>query len=188
MSFNDRVIEEIGLEGLDGITIPALWLRLSTCQPPFSLKLDPQSKEFIWNEVICPHPEFEFYRLPQPRPPVAFKQRFSTNPEELAECTSLLMEGDDPYPVHPIKDEVHGIFGSCLTYKTRVNITEDIRDSDCTPKLTLEQAEEKYGEQMAIVASQKQRSFSLLMNEEVGLNNMSAIYYAVLERIGRLVC
>ena len=35
-----------------GITIPALWIRLETRKPKFSLKLDDRSKQYIWKYLV----------------------------------------------------------------------------------------------------------------------------------------
>ena len=35
-----------------GITIPALWIRLETRKPKFSMKLDDKSKQYIWKYLV----------------------------------------------------------------------------------------------------------------------------------------
>uniref|UniRef100_A0A3Q2Q1G2 Uncharacterized protein n=1 Tax=Fundulus heteroclitus TaxID=8078 RepID=A0A3Q2Q1G2_FUNHE len=45
------VVDEVALEGLDGITIPSLWIRLQDRKPEFPLKLDDYTKGFIWRSL-----------------------------------------------------------------------------------------------------------------------------------------
>ena len=73
--------DEICLEGLDGITLQALWLRLANrlviganifyfskyfCRPQYSLGLSPEAKLFVW-DCILQMDEVAFYKLEQPR-------------------------------------------------------------------------------------------------------------------------
>lgn len=48
---------------------------------------------------------------------------------------------EDIYPFKLIKED--GIHGSCTTYHTRVNITEDIRSGDNSALVSLQQAIDK---------------------------------------------
>ena len=73
--------DEICLEGLDGITLQALWLRLANrlvivanifyfskyfYRPQYSLGLSPEAKLFVW-DCILQMDEVTFYQLEQPR-------------------------------------------------------------------------------------------------------------------------
>ena len=73
--------DEICLEGLDGITLQALWLRLANRlvivanifyfskyfdRPQYSLGLSPEAKLFVW-DCILQMDEVTFYKLEQPR-------------------------------------------------------------------------------------------------------------------------
>ena len=73
--------DEICLEGLDGITLQALWLRLANrlvivenifyfskyfYRPQYSLGLSPEAKLFVW-DCILQMDEVAFYKLEQPR-------------------------------------------------------------------------------------------------------------------------
>lgn len=66
--------DEVALEGLDGITIPSLWIRLENRQPSFPLQLDEATKEFLWR-VLVHNPELRFYQLPQEREDVLLFDR-----------------------------------------------------------------------------------------------------------------
>ena len=59
MDIIKEVIDEIALEGLEGITIPGLWTLLSEKQPPILNQDDDDMKSFIWNGILqCNHIEF----------------------------------------------------------------------------------------------------------------------------------
>lgn len=60
------VADEVALEGLDGITIPSLWIRLEDRKPKFPLKLDDCTKELIWKSLIS-NTDLKFYQLPKER-------------------------------------------------------------------------------------------------------------------------
>lgn len=68
------LIDEVALEGLDGITISSLWIRLMNRIPKFPLSLDPATKEFIWRALVCDE-DIEFYELPQKRPQIVLFDR-----------------------------------------------------------------------------------------------------------------
>ncbi|KAG8558455.1 hypothetical protein GDO81_017001 [Engystomops pustulosus] len=75
MEVLEAVLDEVALEGLDGITVPALWLRLQTRLPPFPLTLDPATKQLIWQSLVR-HPELQFYELPAERRPLVIGNRW----------------------------------------------------------------------------------------------------------------
>lgn len=68
------VADEVALEGLDGITIPSLWIRLEGRQPKFPLKLDDSTKELIWKSLIN-NTDLKFYQLPHEREDVELFDR-----------------------------------------------------------------------------------------------------------------
>lgn len=68
------VVDEVALEGLDGITVPSLWIRLEDRQPKFPLKLDDPTKELLWNSLVC-STDFNFYELPHEREDVVLCDR-----------------------------------------------------------------------------------------------------------------
>lgn len=68
------VEDEVALEGLDGITIPSLWIRLESRQPSFPLKLDEPTKEFLWRSLAS-SAELKFYEQPQEREDVVLFDR-----------------------------------------------------------------------------------------------------------------
>lgn len=68
------VADEVALEGLDGITVPSLWIRLESRQPKFPLKLDDCTKELVWRSLIS-NTDLKFCQLPQPREDVVLFDR-----------------------------------------------------------------------------------------------------------------
>ncbi|KAF4117950.1 hypothetical protein G5714_000001 [Onychostoma macrolepis] len=70
----DAVLDEVALEGLDGISIQTLWLRLRSRQPEFGLNLDPLSQQFLWSCLIRAA-EIRFYLLPEDRRAVTLHDR-----------------------------------------------------------------------------------------------------------------
>ncbi|MPC14644.1 General transcription factor 3C polypeptide 1 [Portunus trituberculatus] len=59
--------DEVALEGLDGITVEALWVRLKH-RPNFetNMHIDDKSKEFLWS-LLCRNAEITMYKIPTPR-------------------------------------------------------------------------------------------------------------------------
>lgn len=68
------VVDEVALEGLDGITIFSLWIRLDDRKPKFPLKLDEWTKEYIWKSLVT-NTDLKFYELPHERDDVVLFDR-----------------------------------------------------------------------------------------------------------------
>lgn len=68
------IADEVALEGLDGITIPSLWIRLENRQPKFPLKLDEPTKEFLWRSLAS-DPDMKFYQNPKERDDIVLFDR-----------------------------------------------------------------------------------------------------------------
>lgn len=49
------VIDQIALEGLDGITLDTLWKNLDSRYPNFNCLTDASYQKFIWNAIIVKH-------------------------------------------------------------------------------------------------------------------------------------
>ncbi|XP_060755326.1 general transcription factor 3C polypeptide 1 [Neoarius graeffei] len=181
------VLDEVALEGLDGITASSLWLRLESRQPPFPLTVDAMTREFVWRFLVSSADEVSFSLLPQDRPPVTIYDRFlELDPETgIQELRGVLQKNDDVYPASVVQDDPGGIQGSCLYYRERKNINNLIRTETHTPRLTLQEAHTKWGEKLVIVASQQVRNRALIGcegNPELKLSDLS---YCILERLGR---
>ena len=65
MDFISDILDEVALEGLDGVTVEGLWTRLSHRQSnkQFSMTLDDDGKNFLWQR-ITQLPDLSFYELP----------------------------------------------------------------------------------------------------------------------------
>uniref|UniRef100_A0A8D2NEK8 Ral transcription factor IIIC subunit 1 n=1 Tax=Zonotrichia albicollis TaxID=44394 RepID=A0A8D2NEK8_ZONAL len=180
------LLDEVALEGLDGITAAALWQRLAARSPPFPLPLEPDTQQLLW-AALSAQPDVRFYLLPRPRPPLRLHDRY----EEIDLETGILetkrdpVSSDDIYPIHMILDNKDGIQGSCQYFKERVDITDQIRKKDLQPCYTYKEAVEKWGEKLVIVASQEQRYRALVGWEGDPDLKLPDFSYCILERLGR---
>ncbi|KAL4624441.1 general transcription factor 3C polypeptide 1 [Arapaima gigas] len=188
MDAMQMLVDEVALEGLDGITIHTLWIRLENRIPKFPVITDPPTKEFLWRALVC-NQDMEFYELPQERPPVVLFDRFAeVDPETGVQEIRRVMPSVEPkdiYPVHVIQQDKNGIQGSCLFLKERKKVTGFIRTKDLQPSYTLEDAFKRWGHKLVVVASQEVRYRALIGLEgdsELKLNDYS---YCILERLGR---
>ncbi|NXD78060.1 TF3C1 factor, partial [Halcyon senegalensis] len=180
------LLDEVALEGLDGVTPSALWHRLGARSPPFPLPLEPATQQLLW-AALSAQPDVRFYLLPRARPPLRLYDRY----EEIDLETGILetkrdpVASDDIYPVHMILDNKDGIQGSCQYFKERVDITDQIRRKDLQPCCTYVEAVEKWGEKLVIVASQDQRYRALIGWEGDPDLKLPDFSYCILERLGR---
>ncbi|KAK7071949.1 General transcription factor 3C polypeptide 1 [Halocaridina rubra] len=118
--------DEIALEGLDGITLQALWLRLSL-RPNFEscMRLDENSKAFLW-ELICGDEEIFMYELPTPRENLVIFNRYELMDPELGIVLEPEEQPLDIYPFHQVEDEKEGVRGSCMLYRERIEVTDGV--------------------------------------------------------------
>ncbi|XP_010777152.1 general transcription factor 3C polypeptide 1-like, partial [Notothenia coriiceps] len=179
------VVDEVALEGLDGITIPSLWIRLENRKPAFPLKLDDHTKELVWRSLIN-NTELKLYQLPQERDDVVLFDRFKgIDPETGIETRHNFPDRKDVYPVDMILENKNGIQGSCVLFKERKDITKNVRSESLAPLLNLQETLEQYGRKLVVVACQTLRFRTLIGPEsdpDLKLNDDS---YCVLERVGR---
>ena len=75
----ESLLDEVALEGLDGLCLPALWSRLETRVPPFPLPLEPYTQEFLW-QALATHPGISFYEEPRERPDLQRQDRSAAWP------------------------------------------------------------------------------------------------------------
>ncbi|XP_030315833.1 general transcription factor 3C polypeptide 1 isoform X2 [Calypte anna] len=180
------LLDEVALEGLDGITPAVLWQRLTARSPPFPLPLEPATQQLLW-AALSAQPDLRFYLLPRPRPPLRLHDRY----EEIDLETGILESKKDPspsediYPVHMVLDNKDGIQGSCQYFRERVDITGQVRRKDLQPCYTYTEAAEKWGEKLVIVASQEQRYRALIGWEGDPDLKLPDFSYCILERLGR---
>ncbi|KAM3916587.1 general transcription factor 3C polypeptide 1 isoform 2-T2 [Leptodactylus fuscus] len=181
MELLEAVLDEVALEGLDGITIPSLWLRLQARVPAFPLSLDAATKQLIWQSLVA-HPEVQFYELPTERRPLVIVNRYD---EEDFESYSLKVKGgsstEDIYPFHPVTENKNGIQGSCQYFQERTLVTDLIRSES----ITCEGAIDRWGMKLVIVGSQALRYRALIGWEVDPSLELPGYPYCILERIGR---
>ncbi|XP_060116938.1 general transcription factor 3C polypeptide 1 [Heteronotia binoei] len=181
-------LDEVALEGLEGVTPGALWERLAGRVPPFPppLPLEPAARQLLW-ATLAAQPQLRFHLLPQPRPPLRLFDRY----EEIDLETGILETKRDPipfddlYPVHMVLDNKDGIQGSCQHFKERLDVTDQIRTKDMQPCCTYEEACDKWGEKLVIVASQVLRHRALIGWEGDPDLKLPDFSYCILERLGR---
>ncbi|XP_038823192.1 general transcription factor 3C polypeptide 1-like [Salvelinus namaycush] len=180
----DIVMDEVALEGLDGVTILSLWIRLEKRNPAFPRNLDSYTKEFIWKSLVSNH-EVNFYELPQERADVLLVDRFADIDPDTGIQEASCWDRVDSYPVQVLLEDKSGIQGSCVFFQERRNVTPIIRTTNLTPCVTLEDAFKRWGRKLVMVASQRLR-FRVLIGDggdpDLKLTDHS---YCILERLGR---
>ncbi|XP_004856054.1 general transcription factor 3C polypeptide 1 isoform X2 [Heterocephalus glaber] len=182
----ESLLDEVALEGLDGLCLPALWSRLESRVPPFPLLLEPYTQEFLWR-ALATHPGISFYEEPRERPDLQLQDRY----EEIDLETGILESRRDPvsledvYPIHMILENKDGIQGSCQFFKERKNITSNIRSKSLQPRCTMMEAFDRWGKKLIIVASQDMRYRALIGAEGDPDLKLPDFSYCILERLGR---
>ncbi|XP_034950383.1 general transcription factor 3C polypeptide 1 [Chelonus insularis] len=172
----DIVIDEVALEGLDGITLEALWKRLSgRLQIQDNLPRTLQNQ--IWSICISTK-EFTFYELDSPREPLFLYNRYEYVDPDLGIICEPDNLPEDIYGYYPIDDSKNNIRGSCKSYYTRKPI-ENIQ------ALSLDVAEKKYGQTLVIVGSQMIREQALIDDNVCPTIELNVVQYCFLERVGR---
>lgn len=180
------VVDQIALEGLDGITLSALFLRLSKLNDfPIDCN-DSQAKEYIWKCIICnkrllQQKCLQIFQLPQARPELVYYDRN----EHLNPNTGFFSEANSCVPVdiyapfNPVLKD--GIIGSCKYFNERVDITYQFIDQNWS----LDEVKKKFANKLVIVASQELRNEALGINFVDATLTLSEIVYCYLEKIGR---
>ncbi|CAJ0954413.1 unnamed protein product [Ranitomeya imitator] len=180
MEVLEAVLDEVALEGLDGITVPALWLRLQDRVPPFPLVLDAATKQFIWRSLVC-HPELHFYVLPTERRPLVISNRYEEEEFDLGTIRAVEGLPEDPYPFHPVTDQKGGNQGSCQYFHERILVTELLQ----TQSVTCDAAIDRWGEKLVIAGSQTLRYRTLIGWEADPSLELPDSSYCILEKVGR---
>ncbi|CAG9832138.1 unnamed protein product [Diabrotica balteata] len=174
--FYFHILDEIALEGLDGITIEAFWKRLEIAlDGPF--RIDKNIENFIWQQIIQKTNSLEFFELPEARNELEIYNPFDFMHTDIGVVMEVAYELPDIYPVAPVNSLL--TLGSCSTFNERENISDVVKD------LSLDEVQEKYGRKLVIVADQKHRIKALcgdLIDPCIDFLNAE---YCILERIGR---
>ncbi|XP_031625024.1 general transcription factor 3C polypeptide 1 [Contarinia nasturtii] len=169
------ILEEIGLEGLEGITIEGLWKRIGA-RLKLPLPLNNRLTNDIWKFVQnakC----LQYYELPDEREPLKLFDR-SEVMDPFFGVTEPEICPYNQYKYNPISNQ--DVRGSCEHFETRVEISKEE-----VAKYTTDKIERKYGRRFVIVASQFLRD-SLLIPPCVSKElDLTIIAYCILERVGR---
>lgn len=122
-SIHTSVEEEIALEGLDGITLDALWFRLSE-RLKFPLPLNDHFQDEIWKLVVS-RTCYEFFEIAADRPtPKVLDRReyFFNNDISNDELTAHFKSVYYIYDYQPVDDP--DVRGSCKEFKTRKKLSQ----------------------------------------------------------------
>ncbi|XP_046898267.1 general transcription factor 3C polypeptide 1-like [Hypomesus transpacificus] len=179
------LLDEVALEGLDGITLPSLWIRLESRKPPFGLSLDTRTKDFLWKS-LARNSDVNFYQMPKERADFVLLDRFADIDPNTGIQVAQQFDGiSDVYPVHVLVDDPSGVQGSCLYYQERKDVTGDVRTADLTPRITLEEAFERWARRLVVTAVQQVRFRTLIGPQGDPELQLSDHSYCILERVGR---
>ncbi|XP_055371218.1 general transcription factor 3C polypeptide 1 [Condylostylus longicornis] len=172
------ILDEIALEGLEGITIDGLWFRFEQAlhlpyETPDNFKL------LIWqflkkqNESLI-----EFFILPVAKAKIKNCRRSDFVDPELG---FPVLPDECPFDRSVYKNINEGnIRGSCEHFYERKKIpVEALFD------MSLEEIKNKYGDTLVIVASQEYRESVLFPEYTQKVTDVTAVQYCVLEAIGR---
>lgn len=156
-----------------------MWFRLSE-RLKLPLPFREKFKNNLW-QLVIKDDDYEYFKIQNPRktPQRLNRQDMFTN-ESISEVEidKILKDSYYIYTYHPVDDPV--IRGSCSEFKTREKF-----DRNQLEDMNLMEIEEKYGNTLVIVASQKTRN-SVLIPTNIGRDNdINNQTYCILERIGR---
>ncbi|KAL8613021.1 hypothetical protein ACOMHN_008790 [Nucella lapillus] len=181
-SIVEIVVEEIALEGLDGITLPTLWLRLED-RAVGDMWNNNKARMLLWTSITG-NRDFSFYQLPQPRPDIPQFDRYSRFDPDTRVYSHPEGEVLDIYKWEGVQEGE--VIGSCPTFKTRKDVTADIRDEEGACLISYTEVMERWGRSLVIVASQSLRNIALTGSSDIsGMIGDSAQRYYLLELIGR---
>ncbi|CAL8071516.1 unnamed protein product [Orchesella dallaii] len=172
----DHIIDEIALEGLDGITLQALGVRLEQ-RPDFEMEGFEDVAATTWNQLKLSK-SLGFYILPTDRADL-IKYAWDDYRDDRGNAYEPLHAPDDIYPYFPVEDKLSGIRGSCEHYKTRKDVSNVIR------RIPYSQAIRLFGSRLIIVAIQSVREKALLGTNFKKHHSLSVVQYCMVERIGR---
>ncbi|XP_042203426.1 general transcription factor 3C polypeptide 1-like isoform X2 [Homarus americanus] len=180
MNYIADLEDEIALEGLDGITVDGLWVRLKQrTNFETNMPLDDNSKAFLWS-IAADDDEISIYQLPSPRDELVIFNRYEHMDPELGIVLEPEKEPKDIYPFHPVDDKKKGVRGSCKTYNERVDITHQ------AASMTLQEVLKEYGQRLVLVASQMLRNKALYISTCIDkFYDLTLTQYIIVERIGR---
>ncbi|XP_071499418.1 general transcription factor 3C polypeptide 1-like [Diadema antillarum] len=180
------IIDEIALDGLNGVSLSRLWNLLENRTPPFPLRCDQHTKKFLWDELLSQHGSIAFYEVPakflQTAEMVTDKE---TEPTKKKKSSKVSKEESDKIKGMMIDDPDTKERGYCPCYKQRNNVTKKIRSDSKAKCLSLQDVADRWGERLVLVASQERRLKSLLSSIKTPDLPLIAPLYCCLEQAGR---
>ncbi|XP_045527712.1 uncharacterized protein LOC123716159 isoform X2 [Pieris brassicae] len=172
-NFKSILIDEIGLNGLEGISLDFLWKRMGS---RLSCTLTPKIICKFWN-FLSSSQSVSFYSLDTPVPKIDVLDRFTLVDEESGQLLDPPTAIDGPYEFCPIEGE----YGSSANYKTRSLIPFELISTK-----TYEEVVETYGDTLVIVASIEVRWQALAPHLPICLLSLlSPVHYCILELVGK---
>ncbi|XP_017476820.1 PREDICTED: general transcription factor 3C polypeptide 1 isoform X1 [Rhagoletis zephyria] len=171
------ILEEIALEGLEGMTLSLLWAYLSLdLEAPIPLPSDVLNR--VWDFIKRNTHQLDFYELPTERATFPLECRFSYEDPDFGVPRALDPEKFPRYKFVPIEDGK--IQGSCEFYKERKRIeATEVND------LSAESVFERWGNRFVIVASQNLRLCVLTPRNKPIPRDFTVTQYCFWEAIGR---
>ncbi|XP_013137412.1 PREDICTED: uncharacterized protein LOC106102464 [Papilio polytes] len=171
-NFKEIIIDEIALEGLEGIGIRFLWKRVEN---KISSPVTDKMKIRFW-KFIVKFNNVTFYQNPEPMPNIEILDRFSIVHEETGQLLDPVDYLDGPYNYAPV-----GNNGSSVHYNQRIVIEkEELQGLSYNDVIT------KYGDHLTIVASKEERWKALAGHVPISyLSQLTTAHYCVLEIVGK---
>ncbi|XP_076819101.1 general transcription factor 3C polypeptide 1-like isoform X1 [Clavelina lepadiformis] len=178
-------LQEVALEGLDGVTLPTLWLRLVQREEKVPINLTESLKNVLWN-FLSHNASIDCFQLEHGRPEPSIFDRFlgfdTSAGKHVATAPDELDTLDDIYPIKPISQP--NIKGSCWEFESRKDVTKELK----MIQIDLQEALLRYGAQkLVLVGSQKLRE-NVLRAPGITpqtVEELGSVDYCILERIGR---
>uniref|UniRef100_A0A1B0AFE8 B-block_TFIIIC domain-containing protein n=1 Tax=Glossina pallidipes TaxID=7398 RepID=A0A1B0AFE8_GLOPL len=171
------ILDEIALEGLEGITLPSLWVYMGKALQ-IDLPLPLHLREEIWRFILRVHQHLQFFQLPQDRETIEYFDRYQIVDADLGVPIKPEKCPFTRYKCVPISDD--SILGSCEFYKERKLVPFEL-----VKGLDIETVLKTFGKTFIIVASQDLRYNALTPENIPRPKDLTPIQYCIWEAIGR---
>nr|XP_008195802.1 PREDICTED: uncharacterized protein LOC100142360 isoform X1 [Tribolium castaneum] len=167
-----HVVDEIALEGLDGITLEAFWKRLKFVFPNH---INKTMADRIWR-LICNNKRVNIFILKEPREELIFFDRCKYLDIDSGFFVEPFIEFNDIYPMASVNGTE--VRGSCSTFDTR-------KENNGVRKFSMDKAIKLYDQKLVFVADQALRNKALIDEEADPNIELLDFEYCILEKIGR---
>ncbi|KAJ2948275.1 hypothetical protein O0L34_g7508 [Tuta absoluta] len=174
-NFKEVLLDEIALEGLEGVGFDLLWRRVEKRMlSPVTEKM----KARFWG-FLAHCATVDFYEIPEALPYVEIKDRFEIVDEETGNVLDPPEYLDGPFTYKPITNG----YGSCMHFKSRKLIKKKKLQ-----QIPYDKVIGYYGDKIVAVASAEERWKALAphmpMNYIIEMG-LTATHYCLLELIGK---